>query len=241
MNHRFIIPALVIWFVAASANSWSQEHVKTGHRHESLIDLFQHRLCGFLCNGHRPTKGEHRADVKKAVAQKTPVQKKAVPKDPSQKGHCRREVSDRQVACRPCGLIDARPLMDRVNRWSGSLVAPLTRSKHSTPVNGGKLRARGEPVRRFGEVCDGHPELPPRPLFPIPEVEKPHLEINPFLDDALPPSPEPGVGVREATDRVAPRRTDPMARSAHRPIVQQAVHYDLSDHFGLEDAIRPID
>ncbi|TVS20463.1 MAG: hypothetical protein EA424_03800, partial [Planctomycetaceae bacterium] len=130
MNYRLLISALGILFVAATADSWSQESVKTAHRRESLIDLFQQRLCGILCDCYPPTKkachvGVKKAPVQKGPVQKGPVQKAPVQKGPVQKGLCGRQVSDLAVACESCcparARPRARPVVDLMPRWSGGL------------------------------------------------------------------------------------------------------------------------
>ncbi len=226
MNYRLLISALVILFVAGTADSWSQESVKTAHRRESLIDLFQHRLCGILCHCHPPTKG-HQADVKKAPVQKAPVQK-----GPVQKGHCRREISDLAVVCEPCSPVRARPVVDLMTRWSRGLPQIFPRIGTPAPSKGGKSGIRSDPVQRSSKACHCEVDSPAPPLLlPIPEIEKPQMETNPFQDDALQPAPSPHAGIREPTGVSTSGRGDPMADSAHQPIIRQAMHYNLPVHF----------
>ncbi len=255
MNHRLLIYALAISFVAGSADTWSQDLPKTAHRRESLIDLFQQRLCGILCDGHRSSKaGCHgkiakpmvqkapvqKAPVQKAPVQKAPVQKGAVQKKPLQKGLCWREVSDMAVACTPCGPFPAGLLSGRPTRWCRPFAATLPFVRRSVQTKEGKPRAKGGHIQRSGSAYHWNADPPAPPLLPIPEIEKPHLE-NPFLDDAIQPAPAPRGNIREATDRSTPRRSDPLAGSAHRPIVQQAAYYDFPVRVIQGASIRPVD
>ncbi len=230
MNHRLLISALVILFAAGTADSWSQESVKIAHRRESLIDLFQQRLCNILCDCHQATKGHH-ADVKKAAVQKAPVQKGPVQKGPVQKGDCRREVGDLAVVCEPCSPVRTRPVVDLMTRWSGGLPQIFPRLGATSSSKGGKSGVRGDPVQRSSKAyhCEVDSPAPPL-LLPIPEIEKPQMETNPFQDDALQPAPAPRAAIREATDLSTPGRGHPMADSAHQPIIRQAMHYNLPVH-----------
>ncbi len=220
MNHRLLIYALVILFAAGTADSWSQDSVKIAHRRKSLIDLFQQRLCDILCDCHQPTKGHH-ADVKKG-----PVQKGSV-----QKGDCRREVSDLAVVCEPCSPVRTRPAIDLMTRWSGGLPQIFPRLGETSSSKGGKSGVRSDPVQRSSKAYHYEVDSPAPPLLlPIPEIEKPQMKINPFQDDALQPAPAPRAATREATDLSTPGRGDPMADSAHQPIIRQAMHYNLPVH-----------
>jgi hypothetical protein len=226
MNHRLLIYSLVMLFVAGTSDSWSQDSVKTAYRRESLIDLFQQRLCGILCDCHPPTKTAHHAGAKKSAVQKSSVQK----------GLCRREVSDMEVACELCSPARARPVADMMTRWTGTLPQIFPRLAETPSSKGGKSTVKGDAVQRSSKACHCQVDSPVQvdsttpPLLPIPEIEKPQIDANPFQDDALQPAPSPRAGTRQATDLSTPGREDPMADSDHQPIIRQAVHYHLPVH-----------
>ena len=235
MNHRLLISALVVFFAASTADSWSQESVKTAHRRESLIDLFQQRLCDMLCDCHPPTKGHH-AVVKKAAVQKAPVQK-----GPVQKDDCRREVSDLAVACGPRSPVRVLPAVDLTPRWSGGLPQLFPRLGASSSSKGGKSAIRSVPVQRSSKACGCGADAPAPPLLPIPEIEKPQMNTNPFLDDAVQPAPFSRSSIQAATNSAPPRQRDHAVSSAHQPVVRLAAYHEVPAPVIRGCAIRHVD
>ncbi|TVS11820.1 MAG: hypothetical protein EA424_23330, partial [Planctomycetaceae bacterium] len=131
----------------------------------------------------------------------------------------------------PCSPARARPFVDLMSGWSRGLPQIFPRFGESSHSKGGKSGGRSDPVQRSSKAyhCEVDSPAPPL-LLPIPEIEKPQMETNPFQDDALQPAPSPRSAIREATDLSTPGRVAPMADSAHQPIIRQAVHYNLPVH-----------
>lgn len=211
------------------------------HRRESLIDLFQQRLCDILCDCHQPTKTAHHADIKKAPVQKAPVQKAPVQKGPAQKGFCRREISDLALACEPCGPTPTRPAADLMTRCSGAFPQIFPRLGEVSSSKGGKSGVKSGSIQRSSKACGCGVESPAPPLLPIPEIEKPQMNTNPFLDDALQPAPVSRSSIREATNSAPLRRGDHVVSSAHEPVVRLAAHHDVPVPVIRGCAIRRVD
>lgn len=196
----------------------------------------QQRLCGALCDCDCTSKSQIQ---KGAVAEKgefltkTLTVQKAIPvqKAPCvQKGGCRREVSDIVLDHEPCGCSRPRPVVDLLSRWNGALprlFPPLVSASPSKAGKGkGDVATKDLPRSRKGCGCE--PNLSTDLSEPIPMIEKPQIEKNPFQDDALQPAPLPGAPTREARVLPRPLNSDPAEPTTQQPVVRHASYYLLS-------------
>ncbi len=235
MKNRSSIYGLAVLFLAVTAaETWSQECKVSCHRPATLIDLFQQRLCNALCDCDSTSKSRIQRGVaaeKAAPVPKTMFVQEAIPvqKTPfAQKSGCQREVSDIVLDCEPCSISRPRPVASLLSRWKGSLPRVLCPLVSVSPSKGGKGdgKAKDHPRPQLG--CGCKPDLQTDYSQPIPMIEKPQIDNNPFQDDALQPAPLPGAPTRQA--RVLPRTlTDDPTDSTHQqPVVRYASYYQLS-------------
>jgi hypothetical protein len=224
MRIRSLIYGLAVLFLLGSGAEIQAQDCYVPHRRTtSLIDLFQQRLCGVLCNC--TSQSPFDANIQKAVAQKAvPVQKPSMVQKPVavQKSGCRREVGDMVVECRPCGSRHPYPVSNLLARRQGTR-PPLV---SGTPCKGGKGEDKAKHVVKRGCGCE--PDVSADFTSPIPMmIEKPQMLENPFQDDVLQPAPLPSAPLNEV--RVLPRSIprDASAESGQPSLVRFAAYYDL--------------
>jgi hypothetical protein len=210
MKKRSLICGLAVLFLAAgAAETWSQEGKVSSHRPATLMHLVQQRLCDALCN----------CDCDCDCTSKSQMQK-----------GCKREVSDIVLDCERCGFSRPRPVANLLSRWNGAvprLFPPLVSASPNKAGKGkGDVTTKDLPHSRKG--CGCVPDLPADLSEPIPMIEKPQIDRNPFQDDALQPAPLPGAPTREARILPRPSINDPTDSTGHQPVVRHASYYLLS-------------
>jgi hypothetical protein len=236
MKKCSLIHGLVVLMLAAgAAEAWSQECLVSCHRPGALMHLFQQRLCGALCGCDctSPTQIQKGSVCQKdAPLTKTVTFQKAIPvqKAPHvQKSGCRREVSDTTLDCEPCGFSRPR-LGDLFSRWNDAiprLFPPLVPVSPCKEVKG-KADVTIKDLPRSRKGCGCEPDLLTDLSEPIPMIEKPQIDKNPFQDDALQPAPLPGAPTREARNLPRLHINDPSDSTSQQPVVRHASYYLLS-------------
>jgi hypothetical protein len=208
----------------------SQECQVSCHRSGTLMQLFQQRFCAALCDCDKSQIQKGVVAEKGAPLRKTVTVQKAIPVQRAacvQKSGCRRELSDIALDGEPCGFSRPHSVPDLLSRWNGTLPRLFPPLVAASPSKAGKgkedVTIKDLPRSRKGCGCE--PDLSTNPYEPIPMIEKPKIDNNPFQDDALQPSPLPGARTREA--RSLPRfLTDDPA--TQQPVVRHVSYYLLS-------------
>lgn len=235
MKNRSLIFGLAALFLGVgAAETRSQDCRVPCQRPETLIDLFQQRLCGVVCDCDCAPKSQiqkHAVAEKVAPVTKATTIQKALPvqKAPCvQKSGCRRELSDGILTCEPCGFSRPRPVAGLLSRWNGTLPRICPPVVSSSPSKAGKGVVATKDRPRSHKGCGCEPDLPTDLSVPIPMIERPRIDNNPFRDDALQPAPLRGASIREARVLPRPSTNDPADSATQQPVVRHASYYLLS-------------